>query len=96
MGIALAISFILPFPISLVVLVLVLFSVNIIRTEVALRRAGVGGIKGLYKSFSSSGFHRGIRNGLVSTPLKFYCMNCGYEHRKIMCPKCGSKAVKAG
>ena len=96
MGIGLALSLILPFPISLGVLVLVLFLVNIVRTEIALRKAGIGGIKGLYKSSSSLGFHHGIRNAFVYTPLKLYCMNCGNEHRKIACPKCGSKAVRVG
>jgi hypothetical protein len=96
MGIGLALSLILPFPISLGVLVLVLFLVNIVRTEIALRKAGIGGIKRWYKSFSSLGFRRGITNGLVYTPLKFYCMNCNNEHRESACPKCGSKAVRAG
>lgn len=72
-------------------MLLVLFLLNIVRTEIALRKAGMGG---LYKS-SSFSFHRGISNGLVFTPLKFYCMNCGYEHRKVACPKCGAKAVRA-
>lgn len=96
MSIGLTLSLILPFPISLAVLVLVLFLLNIIRTEIALRKAGTGGIKGLYKSFCSLGFGSRSSNGVVGTPLKFYCMNCGNEHRKIACPKCGSKAVKAG
>ena len=95
MGIGLALASILPFPISLAVLLLVLFLVNIVRTELALRKAGIGGIKGLYKSYSSLGLRRGLRNGFVYTPLKFYCMNCGYEHHEIACPKCGSKAVRA-
>jgi hypothetical protein len=96
MSVGLALASILPFPISLAVLLLVLFLVNIVRTELALRKAGIGGIKGLYKSYSSLGLRRGLRNGIVYTPLKFYCMNCGNEHRKIVCPKCGSKAVRAG
>jgi hypothetical protein len=56
MGIGLALSLILPFPISLGVLLLVVSLLNIVRTEIALRKAGVGGIKGWYKSFSSLGF----------------------------------------
>jgi predicted RNA-binding Zn-ribbon protein involved in translation (DUF1610 family) len=94
MGIGFAISVVLPFPVSIGVMLLVLFLLNIVRTEIALRKAGMGGIKGLYKS-SSFSFRRGISNGLVNTPLKFYCMNCGNEHNKIACPKCGSKAVRA-
>jgi hypothetical protein len=96
MSIGLVVALVLPFPISVGVLLLVLFLVNIVRTEIALRKAGIGGIKGLYRSYSSLGFRRGIRNGLVYTPLKFYCMNCGHEHKKIACPKCGSKAVTTG
>ena len=95
MGIGFAISVILPFPVSIGVMLLVLFLLNIVRTEIYLRKVGMGGIKGLYKS-SSFGFRRGISKGLVYTPLKFHCMNCGYEHRKIACPKCGAKAVRAG
>jgi hypothetical protein len=95
MSIGLVIALVLPFPISVGVLLLVLFLVNMVRTEIALRNAGMGGIRGLYKSYSSLGFRHGTRNGLLYTPLKFYCMNCGYEHHKIACPKCGSKAVRA-
>lgn len=95
LGIGFAISVILPFPMSIGVILLVLFLLNIVRTEIALRKKGMGGIKGLYKS-SSFSFRHGIGNGLVYTPLKFFCMNCGYEHRKIACPKCGTKAVRAG
>ena len=96
MGIGLAISVILPFPISFGVLLLALFLLSILRTELALRKAGIGGIKGLYKSLSSLEFGRGIGNGSGYAPLKFYCMNCGYEHGENACPKCGSKAVKVG
>jgi hypothetical protein len=96
MGIGLTVSLILPFPISLGILVLVLFLVNIVRTEIALRKAGMGGIKELRKSFRSLGSGSRNTNSVIGTPVKFYCMNCDNEHRKIACPKCGSKAVKAG
>jgi hypothetical protein len=29
-------------------------------------------------------------------PLRFYCMNCGREHKERACPRCGSKAVRVG
>ena len=98
MGIGLSISFIVPFPLSFGVLLLVLFLLNVYRTDLALRRRGIGGIKGLYKSMSSSANPTNGRNetALEYTPLKFYCMNCGYEHRNDECPKCGSKALKIG
>jgi len=96
LGIAAMVSFTLPFPIGLGVLLIVIFSVNIVRAEIRLRKAGVGGIKGWYKSLSSSGFGHSTSTSHLYTPIKFYCMNCGNEHRKIACPNCGSKAVKAG
>jgi hypothetical protein len=105
MAIGLAISFVMPFPISFVMALLVFFLLNAVRIHIVLKRQGaVGGIKELYKSISTS-FGGDSRNndggafgsdGLVSPPIKFYCMNCGYEHRKDACPKCGSKTVRLG
>jgi hypothetical protein len=95
LGIAFFLSVVLPFPIALLVLLVVLFSLNIVRAEIRLRKAGVGGIKGWYKSLSSSGFGRSGRNDYGYHQLKFSCMNCGKEHNKIACPRCGSKAVRA-
>ena len=97
LGIGFIISFILPFPISLVAMLLAVLLINIFRKEIALIKSGMGGIKELYKSLSSAS-NSGIGGfgGLAYTQTKFYCMNCGYEHRKIACPKCGSKMVRAG
>jgi hypothetical protein len=98
-GIGLVISFVVPFPISFAILLLVLVLLNIYRTDLALKRQGRGGIKGLYKSMSSSTFNRSGGFGVEGNgynPIKFYCMNCGYEHGDNACPKCGSKAVKVG
>jgi hypothetical protein len=96
-GIGFAISFILPFPISLAVSLLVFLLLNAVRTDIALRRQGIDGIKGLYKSLTSFGNNNNNSNsGFGYTPTKFYCMNCGYEHREYTCHKCGSKAVKVG
>ena len=96
LGIALFLSLVFPFQIALILLLIVLISLNIIRAERRLRKAGIGGIKGWYKSFSSPAFGNGNSNDSVYNSLKFRCMNCGNEHNKIACPKCGSKAVKAG
>jgi uncharacterized membrane protein len=79
-GIGLVISFLLPFPISFGLALIVFFLVNMARTHIALKRQGIArGVKELYKY----------------SPINYYCMNCGYKHRKYVCPKCGSKAVKA-
>jgi hypothetical protein len=105
MAIGLAISFVVPFPISFVTTLLVFFLLNAVRIHIALKRQGIaGGIKELYKSVSPSfgGDSRNNNSGafggdsLAYPPMKFYCMNCGYEHRKYACPKCGSKAVRLG
>jgi hypothetical protein len=105
MAIGLAISFVVPFPISFVVALFVFFLLNAVMMHIALKRQGVvGGIKELYKSVSTSfgGDSRNNNGGafggdsLVYSPIKFYCMNCGYEHRENACQKCGSKAVRLG
>ena len=93
------VSLILPFPMSFVVSLIIIISLSIIRADIALKKSGMGGIKGWYKSFSSLQSGRGwdmrINNSLHN-PLRFSCMNCGNVHNKTACPKCGSKAVRAG
>jgi hypothetical protein len=55
MGIGLAISLILPFPISFGIALVVFFLLNAVKMHIALRRQGMpGGIKELYKCMSSS------------------------------------------
>jgi hypothetical protein len=101
MGIGLAISFVVPFPISLIMALLVYFGLNAVRMHIVLKRQGMpGGIKGLYKSMTSSLSGSWNNNnagaGMGYSPIKYYCMNCGYEHKESACPKCGSKAVRIG
>jgi hypothetical protein len=99
--IGLAISFVVPFPISLVMALLVYFGLNAVRMHIVLKRQGMpGGIKGLYKSMTSSLSGSWNNNnagaGMGYSPIKFYCMDCGHEHKESACPKCGSKAVRIG
>src|SRR5919201_6444094 len=55
MGIGLAISFVVPFPLSFGIALLVFFLLNAARMHIALKRQGMpGGLKDLYKSMSSS------------------------------------------
>ena len=100
MGIGLAISFVVPFPISLVMVLLVYFGLNAVRMHIVLKRQGIpGGIKALYKSMTSSlsgSWNNNNAGGIGYSPIKFYCMNCGHEHKESACPKCGSKAVRIG
>ncbi len=89
----------LPFPISFIVSLIVIISLNVIRADIALKKAGMGVIRSWYKSYSSlhsgHGWDRNLNNSLYR-PLLFSCMNCGNVHNKAECPKCGSKAVRAG
>jgi hypothetical protein len=108
MGIGLVISFIVPFPLSLGIALVVFFLINTVRTHIALKRQGMpGGLKDLYKSMTSSlggswnnsmfgAGSGGMGMGMGYSAIKFYCMNCGYEHKENTCPKCGSKAVRVG
>jgi hypothetical protein len=99
--IGLAISFVVPFPLSFGIALLVYFALNAARMHIALKRQGMpGGIKDLYKSMSSSLGGSWNNNsssaGMGYSPIKFFCMNCGYEHKENTCPRCGSKAVRTG
>jgi hypothetical protein len=85
-----AIALVLPFPVSLFVALGAFVLLNFIRTGRMLRRAGVD-MKGLFRSFSSASM-----NGGQYTPIKYYCMSCGKEHREIACPNCGSKMKRIG
>jgi hypothetical protein len=89
------VSLILPFPISIVASMIVILALSVIRADIAMKKAGLGGIKGWYRSLTSLESGRRGANYLLD-PIKFSCMYCGTEHNKIACPKCGSKAVRAG
>jgi hypothetical protein len=101
MGIGLAISFVVPFPLSFGIALLVFFALKAARMHIALKRHGMpGGLKDLYKSMTSSlggsSWNNSGGMGMGYSPIKFYCMNCEYEHKENTCPKCGSKAVRVG
>ena len=83
--IGLAISFVVPFPLSFGIALLVYFAPNAARMHLALKRQGMpGGIKDGRWSNSDS-------VGMGYSPIKFCCMNCGYEHREYTCPNVAQK-----
>jgi rubrerythrin len=53
-----------------------------------MKRMGISNMKQMFNSFSGS--------ALGYQPLKYYCMNCGTEHRETSCPRCGSKITRVG
>ena len=84
--------FLLPFPYDLISVFSLFLLVNFLRSlSIKKRYTGTGGIRDLLGSLSSSMSHND-----QSRPLKYYCLNCGKEHRKISCPSCGSKIKRVG
>ena len=88
MGIGLLISFVVPFPVSLLALFMVIIGVNYARARYMMKRMGISSMKQMFNSFSGS--------PMGYQPLKYYCMNCGTEHRETSCPRCGSKMTRVG
>jgi hypothetical protein len=89
-AISFAISFLVPFPYSLGIMMGVFLGISYAIRAWAMRkiRESAGDFnESIYDSIL--GFNHG-------KALKFYCMNCGAKHDKRECPKCGSKARRAG
>ena len=109
-GIALAISFIIPFPLSLVFYLGIYLFLQSYRMESIQKRfyISVGlnkNIKNKTKKKSPNKFLNSISNILFNDhlysqfgprPLKLICMTCGKEHNQRTCPKCGSNSVRLG
>ena len=97
LAIAFIIMLFLPFPADLALVLIAFLVLGWYRRHLFLRKLGkknptstVTGfgfkkIKELYKSNISDSIDYG------QSKVKYYCMNCRYEHREIACPKCGSK-----
>lgn len=88
MGIGLLISFVLPFPVSLLALFIVIIGVDYMRARYVMKRMGISTMKQMFNSFSGP--------PMGYQPLKYYCMSCGAEHRETSCPRCGSKMTRVG
>jgi hypothetical protein len=96
-GISIAISMLVPFPISLVIImgVFILLSLHMrnrmmrrrMMRNRMMRRMGMGSGM-LFGSMSSSMFG--------GDSVRYYCMSCGMQHKQAACPKCGSKMKRVG
>ena len=87
-AISLTISILLPFPISLVVIIGVFILLNFYMRKRMMSRMGGGGRGvGMFGSMSSM---------FEDNSLNYYCMTCGTKHREAACPKCGSKMKRVG
>lgn len=87
-GISITISMLLPFPISLVVIIGVFILLNFYMRNRMMKRMGMGGV-GIFGSMSPSSM-------FGDNSLKYYCMSCGTQHKQAACPKCGSKMKRVG
>jgi hypothetical protein len=84
-GISIAVSLLLEFPYSLIVIIAIIFGISYWRRRSMMRRMG-----------QSGGSFFGDGNPFASRGIDYYCMSCGTKHNKAACPNCGSKLKKAG
>jgi hypothetical protein len=97
LGISIAISLLLPFPISLVTTIGVFILISFYVRKRTMQRAGMGGGRvGMFGSMSSASSSSSSSSMFGDNSLKYYCMSCGTQHKQIECPKCGSKMKKVG
>lgn len=90
LGISVTISIFMPFPISLVTIIVVFVLLNLYMRKRMIQRMGVGGrAPRIFGSLSSAS------PMFEDNSLKYYCMGCGTEHKQSTCPKCGSKMRRA-
>ena len=83
-GIAVAVTLLLDFPYSFLVVLAIIAPLSLYRRRRYLKKMGIGG--GFF--FNSGGL-------LGSKGVDYYCVNCGTKHRQIVCPNCGSRMKKA-
>jgi len=80
-----AISWFVPFPLSLVVIIGMFMGMNYFIRKRQMRRLGMA---------SRSLFGTSIFGG--ERVVNYYCINCGMKHNARSCPRCGSNATRIG
>jgi hypothetical protein len=88
-GISITISMLIPFPISLVIIVGTFLLLNVYLRRRMMARMG---------SLKASSIMGGMFSPTAASgsPMKYYCMSCGTQHKQVACPKCGSKMRRIG
>ena len=86
LGISLALSILLPFPISLIAMIAVFIGMNYFIRQRQMRRMGMRG---------GSLFGGGAMFGQQRT-VEYYCISCGTKHNERACPNCGSTMKRVG
>jgi hypothetical protein len=89
-GLSFAVSLLLPFPVSILAIFGIFILFNMYMRKTMLKRMNtISGTK-IFGSMSP------MPNASNDSSLKFYCMSCGTQHKKVACPSCGSKMKKVG
>jgi hypothetical protein len=86
MGVGIVLVFLLPFPLDTISIAGLFIVTYYLRSRSEMKRFGGRDLFGFFSSTLNDQYR----------PLKYYCMGCGKEHRKIECPSCGSKMKRVG
>jgi hypothetical protein len=90
-GLGIVLVLVLPFPYDFFSVIALFILINFLRDRSILKRyGGIGRVRDLFGSLSMSSANN------QSSPLKYYCMSCGKDHKEIACPSCGSKMKRVG
>ena len=87
LGLGFGVSVLFPFPVSLLVYFILIVIMDFILARRVLKKMGISNVRDLFGRMA---------NPTVSQKVEYFCMNCGFEHREISCPKCGSKMKRVG
>lgn len=89
-GLSIALSLLLPFPVSILAIFGIFILLNMYMRKTMLKRMNtISGTK-IFGSMSP------MHNTSNDSSLKYYCMYCGTQHKEVACPLCGSKIKKVG
>jgi hypothetical protein len=90
LGISFAISILIPFPLSIVVIIGIYLAIGYLIRRRQMRMMGMS--TGSFGSFFGNG---GSMFG-NQRAVQYYCMSCGTKHNERSCPNCGSNMKRIG
>jgi len=90
LGISLALSFLLPFPLNFIAMLGVFLGMNYFMRRRQMRMMGMRG----GDSFFGGGL--GGSSMFGQQAVEYYCMSCGTKHNQRSCPNCGSNMKRIG
>jgi hypothetical protein len=98
LGVGVGYAFFVPFPLSLLALVGTILIIDIIKARRILKKAGIeGGFTDIVRSLSTNRQSPHLAKSESShISIKYYCMSCGRENKKVKCDYCGSKMRRVG